>query len=242
MSAQRSTTRARLRTAAIAALCIALGILTTLSLAWGPEVWRVVTWKPGTPVGTVNLDTYEATDPEGRVYRATRREQGLRGEEWNLDPKEFTAALEARFETRPRPKRSPPYWVPWPEPDKIPLNQRLSAPTLHASAAHACGWPLRCNYWTESTNAANFDSTTMNGVRWFRWDGSDHQLPGLVIWPGFLADTLLFAGAFWMLVTGPRAVRRWRRLRRGLCRACGYDRQGLPISVPCPECSHPGIC
>ncbi|MEE9129212.1 MAG: hypothetical protein V3T84_04275 [Phycisphaerales bacterium] len=52
---------------------------------------------------------------------------------------------------------------------------------------------------------------------------------------GFLVNSLLYAAAFWLLVGGPREVRRWLRKRRGLCIKCGYDLRGTEHEV-CPEC------
>ena len=46
-----------------------------------------------------------------------------------------------------------------------------------------------------------------------------------------------------LLVAGPPAIRDWivyvtrnRRTRRGQCPTCGYDRRGIAIAAPCPEC------
>ena len=56
---------------------------------------------------------------------------------------------------------------------------------------------------------------------------------------GFLVNSLFYAAAFWLLVCGPRAVRRWLRKRRGLCIKCGYDLRGAEHEV-CPECGAVG--
>ena len=52
---------------------------------------------------------------------------------------------------------------------------------------------------------------------------------------GFLVNSLLYAAALWLLVCGPREVRRRLRKRRGLCVRCGYDLRGN-FSAGCPEC------
>lgn len=57
-------------------------------------------------------------------------------------------------------------------------------------------------------------------------------IPLTPMWPGFLADTALFAGLFglpWFVGSTRRA---WRR-RRGVCVRCGYERRG---AERCPEC------
>lgn len=58
-------------------------------------------------------------------------------------------------------------------------------------------------------------------------------------WPGFAANTLLYAAivgvvAGLVMLIGP--LRRRRRVRRGLCPRCGYDLAGLET---CPECGAP---
>jgi hypothetical protein len=62
-------------------------------------------------------------------------------------------------------------------------------------------------------------------------------LPLLPIWPGFAINTVFYAAVLWMLFVAPFALRRWRRIRRGLCPKCGYDLRGAATdSAACPEC------
>jgi hypothetical protein len=57
------------------------------------------------------------------------------------------------------------------------------------------------------------------------------------IWPGFAINTVFYAAVLWMLFAAPFALRKWRRIRRGLCPKCGYDlRGGGTDSATCPEC------
>ena len=60
-------------------------------------------------------------------------------------------------------------------------------------------------------------------------------LPLAPCWPGFAADTAVFAAltALAALVAGA-VRRRWRR-HRGRCPDCGYDLQGIG-GTTCPEC------
>jgi hypothetical protein len=60
--------------------------------------------------------------------------------------------------------------------------------------------------------------------------------PLVPIWPGFLADTLIFAACAWALWQIPLALRRRSRRRRGICPRCGYDLRGTPAAAICPEC------
>lgn len=60
-----------------------------------------------------------------------------------------------------------------------------------------------------------------------------NDLPTEIIWPGFLANSLIYASFFCagFLALGSR---RRRRLRNGLCLRCGYDISATPDK--CPEC------
>lgn len=58
-------------------------------------------------------------------------------------------------------------------------------------------------------------------------------LPLRPIWPGFLINTLLYGTSLWMVCTGPFAVRRAIRRRRGRCAHCGYPVGTSPV---CTEC------
>ena len=60
-------------------------------------------------------------------------------------------------------------------------------------------------------------------------------LPYEPIWPGFAINTVFYALGGWLLFAGPFVVRRWRRIRRGLCPKCAYDLRGSD-SPACPEC------
>ena len=69
----------------------------------------------------------------------------------------------------------------------------------------------------------------------------DVSIPLLPIWPGFAINTVFYAGIVWLLFAGPFVLRRWRRIRRGLCPKCAYDLRGTPrgAATACPECGTP---
>ncbi len=52
-------------------------------------------------------------------------------------------------------------------------------------------------------------------------------------WPGFIANTLLYATLLWLLAAAFITTRAARRRRRGRCPHCNYDLGGLKT---CPEC------
>jgi len=79
-------------------------------------------------------------------------------------------------------------------------------------------------------------SETFAGRCWHRPELSSNELfPLLPIWPGFAINTVFYAVVLWLLFAAPFALRRWRRIRRGLCPKCAYDLRGTQTSV-CPEC------
>lgn len=55
-------------------------------------------------------------------------------------------------------------------------------------------------------------------------------------WSGLLADTLLWGGLLYLIRGSFQTLRARRRVRRGCCPACGYDRSGLDSHTPCSEC------
>ena len=61
-------------------------------------------------------------------------------------------------------------------------------------------------------------------------------LPTLPIWPGFAINTIFYAAILWLVFAAPFALRRWRRIKRGLCPACAYP---VGTSSVCTECGKP---
>ena len=62
------------------------------------------------------------------------------------------------------------------------------------------------------------------------------QLPLRLIWPGFAINTVFYAAILWLLFAAPFALRRRRRIKRGLCPACAYPVSDSPV---CTECGRP---
>jgi hypothetical protein len=58
-------------------------------------------------------------------------------------------------------------------------------------------------------------------------------LPLRPIWPGFAINTVFYAGVLWLLFAAPFALRRRRRIKRGLCPKCAYP---VGTSAVCTEC------
>ena len=72
----------------------------------------------------------------------------------------------------------------------------------------------------------------VNG-RWIALAGRDFLIPLRPIWPGFAINTVFYAAILGLLFAAPGSVRRWRRIRRGLCAKCAYP---IGTSEVCTEC------
>ncbi len=64
----------------------------------------------------------------------------------------------------------------------------------------------------------------------------DHHFRVLALrpfWPGFAVNTIFYAATLWSLLLGAFALRRFLRVRRGLCPKCAYP---MGESSVCTEC------
>ena len=103
----------------------------------------------------------------------------------------------------------------------------------------ACGWPA-LSLWYE----AERDGWSVAGIRGGLemkppWSSSGvlvaypKVLPLRPLWPGFAINTFFYAAILWLLIPGPFVLRRFVRVRRGLCPKCGYR---VGESAVCTEC------
>ncbi len=130
--------------------------------------------------------------------------------------------------------------------DRLRVTDRTSsrAESQHTTRA---GLPLRClvgRFNGASTGAWPSRRTSEEYVG--AWPVPLRQVgpPGLKgrsflplrpIWPGFALNTLFYAAIPWLLIPGPFALRRFLRVRRGLCPKCAYPMGG---SAVCSECGN----
>ena len=123
----------------------------------------------------------------------------------------------------------------------------VSPDVQRAQIVTRIGWPFRCasqkqrfEIWTipvpaGHTQQPNFD----NGVDTILFP---FPMPGYPIWPGFIANTLIYSLLLFTVYVVTVKLWRWlgpkrrRRIMLGCCPACGYDRRGIDASLMCPEC------
>jgi hypothetical protein len=65
---------------------------------------------------------------------------------------------------------------------------------------------------------------------------TERPVPLLPLWPGFALNTAFYAAVLWLLICGPFILRRFVRVRRGLCPACAYP---MGEAAVCTECGKP---
>ena len=115
-----------------------------------------------------------------------------------------------------------------------------------ATFSSEVGWPCyaMCYWWRSKATSASetlleqhWGMMYVLPVRWFPQIIAI-ELPLRPLWPGFVLNAMFYATFCWSVLRGPGALRRWRRRRAGCCAGCGYDRIGLSMQTPCPECGN----
>ena len=123
-----------------------------------------------------------------------------------------------------------------------PDDMDRPVPTFYASAR---GWPLRCLWgdyvlWPVRGTSGMYEITDS---RWMIFLGDSSMqvptrydaraLPLHLLETGFAINTIFYAAILWLLFAAPFALRRRRRIKRGLCPACAYPIGTSPV---CTEC------
>ncbi len=90
-----------------------------------------------------------------------------------------------------------------------------------------CGWPF------DAMTGASLLRVDLDREYCWTLRTNRGTYPLQPIWPGFAINTILYAVILWLLFATPFALRRWRRMRRGLCAKCAYP---VGESAVCTEC------
>ena len=106
----------------------------------------------------------------------------------------------------------------------------------------AAGWPLRClerdlmftlrPFYNEEWTVIQAGIPLPPLLEWIH-PLPNRTLPIRAVPAGFTLNTLFYAALLWLLIPGPFAVRRFLRLRRGLCPKCAYPSGDSSV---CTEC------
>lgn len=248
--------RWRLRPKLVVALL--LGPLTTAGIAWASAAWVSLERGPG----TVALDGDHLQPWLIRLERAsaTRVIWFEKGRIWGRNPlteggpnrvviegtRIAVSCWYFAIDTRMNPRYLRGEVV-------IPLTmKRLIAPggsdLCWGAACDERGWPLpalRAQVVGTLDPSAGTPLTCSDGIMLAPPQpqreslATARALPLAPIWGGFLADSGLFAGSWWLALTAlGRGVAFGRRLlaaRTGRCPRCRYDLKGV-LAPGCPEC------
>ncbi len=119
-----------------------------------------------------------------------------------------------------------------------------SGPMASVLVEDARGWPLRSLY--SSFQLRHTPGITTSGIEGIRVHSASRPghgwlkprvLPFHPIWPGFAFNTMFYAGVSWLLIYGPFGLRRFIRVKRGLCPACAYPRAESDVCSECGKAS-----
>ena len=98
------------------------------------------------------------------------------------------------------------------------------------------GWPslsVSGSSWHRINERALIVESINNGL----WRKADDELmsgvPFQPLWPGFAINTVFYAFILWLVFAAPFALRRRRRIKRGLCPNCAYP---VGTNEVCTEC------
>ncbi len=75
--------------------------------------------------------------------------------------------------------------------------------------------------------------TAWSAAPWSQYYTFPRVLPYRPIWPGLIVNTIFYAMILWLVSPAPFALRRFLRVRRGLCPKCAYP---MGESAVCTEC------
>ncbi len=217
----------------IIAICLLLGAVVNVAVAWGCAVWLEVFRGQFERVRDRNTDL--------GVFRAAK----------------FSRPGAMYFETVRWKGRVQQSVSPTDDPNELlPGWTGLTAPTqayesgkyqIEYRAVDLRGWPMR-SLWLEYTGHSSSGVLDVQGGlvtsalrmsprsgRPLTRSGQSFPvaLPLRPLWPGFALNTLFYAVILWLLAGGLFALRRDLRIKRGLCPKCAY-RTGE--SSVCTEC------
>jgi len=199
------------------ALCLILGAISTVAVAWGC-----------------------ACVPRNRpsFNEVGRFESHATAPLWNMDQLDgfgFSRVLWmvmlAHFPGADMRRVDPPDWtrVVW-------GRQPTEAVASEYIVETASGWPA---FALASFGTVNLDSLQLDvscgialeGLQ--SWEDADlvRIVPFGPIWPGFLIDTLFYAAIWFGVFFGFTGAKKLMRVRRGRCPRCGYDLRGQRAEV-----------
>jgi hypothetical protein len=235
------------RVVACALSCVIAGIATTWCVAWALGAMQPFLPLTGKLYSCPSWSTYDFTAMlERRCAGACRRSVSLRTLEVGTNNISFGPAFLPNSTYTPVLVQShAPRWggYPW-------TNSAHVAPDADF-VEDARGWPF-LSQWCDihlddelemrvRTSPATVPFVVSGGIlvdqiKPGQYDlTSTRILPWRPIWPGFLANSAIYAAAWFLVLGGRHSLRAHIRHRRGLCPRCAHDLRASPTR--CPECA-----
>ncbi len=213
------------------ALCLLLGLISTVAVAWGFAA------RGSVGVWSVQLVLYENPDSGTSTWNHAWKKVGIagieRGGSWMMIPVgsyNHSSSLTAK-----QPMAS--HWGLSDQARARRVDDRDCAFTIE----WAFGWPFPA-LWTYQDEAvdgtikrAGIDLPFVYNENSAFYTTAPQALPIYPIWRGLLLDTGFFAAIWAIPMFGVPAVRARHRRKRGLCPNCAYDLGG-DLASGCPEC------
>lgn len=250
------------RWAWLAALCVGLGLMTSIGVAWGwasfGEGYSVATRRRAGPTFPNSESRYRALCFSSRSsWGATEITFTLASQEPDVIDHAIVPTDNTEYArlTRNAACRN-----------ALSLHMPLlSSPDWRdvAYAVTLMGWPIRCLSVVDACTADDVRAARVGMQVFSRATGTfvtlaqseipvdlafnlrphygaieigNTLLPTFPLWPGLLANTACYGGAWAVVIFTPLVARRWLRASKGGCAGCGYSREGLKADAPCPEC------
>jgi hypothetical protein len=231
----------------VLALCVVLGVLSTVGIAW----FHAATQDMFGEDRLLRLRRPQGvTDGPDMIWIRQATHHASIG--WTVS---YELGIARTFEPVDSEGQAltVPSWgrhivYPWEsEPDRWPAFVPPGVPyAIQAVNLRAYGWPspaLYCMQVVKDTGAPPFAWTSEGGllIPWMRSPDYIQAPPPLllplrVIARGVAIDVACHSVGWMAIVLAVPFIRAERRRRRGLCVACGYDVYSIPVEHPCPEC------
>lgn len=194
-------------------ICILLGVVTSVAVAWGCAVWE-----PDWSLGSRHIGIALLAEEFGFTVQREGELEWPRAVPSNWQAPHYSASLsQSTFAVR------------------VTMSPEANIQTLITY-----GWPLRClDFEARKESLDDETFTRWTCLRVPSWLMSRRRsydvLPLRPVWMPFMATTLIYGSTFWIMLFGPGLLIRRRRRRTGRCVKCGYDLRGSE-SGSCPEC------
>ena len=227
------------------AVCLILGAITTVAVAWGSSLTADATQPP-------NLARlgHQATRPPHDFWWVNRHDWHTWTSLYSV--RRFRASGMGISESHQSSAASLlPTWSNLGEPNQAYFYFDASS-EREDRYNFGFGWPTRA-FWCEYARTSN-DAFVPMGLAVIREAHIDPNtlwefpvgFPLRPIWPGFVIDTLFYAAIWFGVFFGFASAKRFIRIKRGRCPRCGYDLRGQRLAtsqeppansqIRCPEC------